>query len=192
VLARRIRPWIPEGAAGPFVEALIELGATVCRPAGPRCGECPIRAGCQALHRGEVDLHPPPRAPRRSVAITSARGVLRDGAGRVLVVRRPESASLLAGFFELPGRWLSPGERAEEAVADVFSTLGFSRVEVGAPVATARHVITRHRITSVAYEVSARAARRPAHARFVRRDRLLAPEVTTETRKLAAAGGAPR
>jgi A/G-specific adenine glycosylase len=25
---------------------MMELGATVCRPRAPRCGECPVAAGC--------------------------------------------------------------------------------------------------------------------------------------------------
>jgi A/G-specific adenine glycosylase len=182
--------WIPAGDAARFNEALIELGATVCRPAEPRCDECPIREGCLAFQRGEVDRHPARPSRRASVAVTSVRGVLRDAGGRVLVTRRPPSASLLAGFDELPGRWLGPGESPRDAVAEVFATLGFRGVRVGDELSAARHVITHHRIRAVAYEVSAPARPAARGARFVPRDHLLGPAVTTETRKLAAAAGA--
>ncbi|CAE6510542.1 unnamed protein product [Rhizoctonia solani] len=33
---------------GNINQALIELGSTVCRPAAPSCGECPLSAGCAA------------------------------------------------------------------------------------------------------------------------------------------------
>ena len=131
-LAALLRPSIPEDRAGAFNEALIELGATVCRPVEPRCEDCPIRRGCLAFQREEVARYPGPSRRRASVPITSARGILRDGGGRVLVVRRPASASLLAGFDELPGRWLAPGEEPEAALADVFSELGFRDVRIGA------------------------------------------------------------
>jgi A/G-specific adenine glycosylase len=182
-----LRRWIPDDAAGAFNEALIELGATVCRPIDPACDTCPIAAGCLAFQRGETARYPLSKARKPSVVVTSARGVLRDGEGRVLVVRRPDDASLLAGFSELPGRWLGPGEQAQSAIQDVFATLGFSGIRVGARVATARHVITHHRIRSLAFEVFASAKGRARDARFVPGAELLAAGVTTETRKLAAA-----
>jgi A/G-specific adenine glycosylase len=176
----------PPGRAAQFNEALIELGATTCRPVLPRCGECPIREGCLAFGRGEVDRYPAATRRKPSVAVTSARGILRDGAGRVLVVRRPKGASLLPGFDELPGRWLAPGEDVEPALADVFAALGCRRVRIGERVSDARHVITHHRIRSVAYDVRAGAAPRTAGSRFASRSELLGPRVTTETRKLLA------
>jgi A/G-specific adenine glycosylase len=191
-LAELVRPWIPEGRAAGFNEALIELGATLCAPAAPRCEACPLRAGCLAFQRGEVDRYPPPAERKASVAVTSARGVLSDARGRVLVVRRPSSASLLAGFDELPGRWLAPGEDAQAVVADVFAALGFARARVGPVLADARHVITRHRIRSVAFRVEAESRGRAGAGRFVAPAHLEGPAVTTETRKLAAGAGARR
>ncbi|NXK97743.1 MUTYH glycosylase, partial [Formicarius rufipectus] len=36
---------------GDFNQALMELGATVCVPKAPLCGECPVKQHCQARHR---------------------------------------------------------------------------------------------------------------------------------------------
>ena len=33
---------------GCFNQAVMELGATVCRPVNPACGECPVRDSCRA------------------------------------------------------------------------------------------------------------------------------------------------
>ena len=49
----------PPGAAATFNQAMMELGATVCTPRRPRCGDCPVRAGCHAHARGG----PPPPTP---------------------------------------------------------------------------------------------------------------------------------
>jgi A/G-specific adenine glycosylase len=54
-LARRAAELLPAGRAGEFNQAMMELGATVCRPRAPRCGECPVRRGCAG------PLPPPPR-----------------------------------------------------------------------------------------------------------------------------------
>ncbi|NWW90629.1 MUTYH glycosylase, partial [Rhynochetos jubatus] len=36
---------------GDFNQALMELGATVCTPKAPLCGECPVKEHCRARHR---------------------------------------------------------------------------------------------------------------------------------------------
>jgi A/G-specific adenine glycosylase len=42
----RVEQLLPPGRAAAFNQAMMELGATVCRPRAPRCGECPVAAGC--------------------------------------------------------------------------------------------------------------------------------------------------
>jgi A/G-specific adenine glycosylase len=37
----------PPGRAAEFNQATMELGATICIARAPRCGECPVRAGCR-------------------------------------------------------------------------------------------------------------------------------------------------
>ncbi|XP_064576014.1 adenine DNA glycosylase isoform X1 [Zonotrichia leucophrys gambelii] len=49
VLVDRSRP-------GDFNQALMELGATVCVPKSPLCGECPVKQHCQAWRRVEKEL----------------------------------------------------------------------------------------------------------------------------------------
>jgi A/G-specific adenine glycosylase len=45
-LTARARGVLPAGGAAAFNQAMMELGATVCRPRAPRCGDCPVRPGC--------------------------------------------------------------------------------------------------------------------------------------------------
>ncbi len=45
-LAERARALVPPGQAAVFNQAMMELGAVVCRPRAPRCAECPVRTGC--------------------------------------------------------------------------------------------------------------------------------------------------
>jgi A/G-specific adenine glycosylase len=60
VLARRAAELLPAGRAADFNQAMMELGATVCRPRAPRCGDCPVRDGCATRAAGG-----PAPAPRR-------------------------------------------------------------------------------------------------------------------------------
>jgi A/G-specific adenine glycosylase len=52
VLWRRAEEMVPARRAGDFNSALMELGATVCTPRKPRCGECPLAFGCKARLAG--------------------------------------------------------------------------------------------------------------------------------------------
>ena len=45
-------------APGDFLEALMDLGATICAPAAPRCPICPLRDDCLAAARGTVRDRP--------------------------------------------------------------------------------------------------------------------------------------
>jgi hypothetical protein len=45
----------PAGRPGDFNQALMDLGATVCTPRRPSCGECPLRRGCAALRLRETE-----------------------------------------------------------------------------------------------------------------------------------------
>jgi A/G-specific adenine glycosylase len=92
---------------GDVAQALMDLGATVCRPRRPRCEACPWQPACAARMAGD-----PERLPRR--AARPARPVLRGitflltrGDGAILFRRRPPSG-LLGGLHELPGSpWLA-------------------------------------------------------------------------------------
>jgi A/G-specific adenine glycosylase len=61
-LAGRAQALLPTGRAAAFNQAMMELGATVCRPRAPRCEECPVAPGCAAHAAGGP---PPPAAARR-------------------------------------------------------------------------------------------------------------------------------
>jgi A/G-specific adenine glycosylase len=93
-LACRRRP-------GDLAQALMDLGATVCRPRRPACLVCPWRQACRARAAGVAEQLPrrapkPERPLRRGLAFLLARA---DGA--ILFRRRPQGG-LLGGLHELP------------------------------------------------------------------------------------------
>jgi A/G-specific adenine glycosylase len=73
-LAWRAAELVPEGRAAAWNQAMMELGATLCRPRRPRCGECPLRAGCAGPDA--VAPAPRPRAQRFEGSDRWARGRL--------------------------------------------------------------------------------------------------------------------
>jgi len=73
-LAERAAELLPAGRAATFNQAMMELGATVCRPRRPACGACPVRSGCAAAGRDHVKLARPGRAERFEDTDRWARG----------------------------------------------------------------------------------------------------------------------
>ena len=91
----------PNENAGDFAQAMMDLGATICRPKAPRCGVCPLRAECVAFASGETEAFPAPKVKRaRPHRFGTAWWTERDGC--VWLVRRP-AKGLLGGMAALPG-----------------------------------------------------------------------------------------
>ncbi len=123
--------------AGDFNQALMELGATICVPRTPRCGECPLAGGCRARAAGVQDTLPGPRKPSRTLREHFSALVIREQ-GRTLM-RRKESGPYLRGFWELP---VVPGNLDGSALAAA------AREQLGLAVTVDQELLpVRHRIT---------------------------------------------
>ncbi len=86
---------------GRLNEGLMELGATVCTPANPRCDACPCRDRCRAAREGLAgDLPRPKVRPARQVIHVDL-VLLRKG-GRLGFVQRPRGG-LWGGLWQPPG-----------------------------------------------------------------------------------------
>jgi A/G-specific adenine glycosylase len=126
------------GRPGDFVQAMMDLGATLCRPRNPRCGECPLQARCAAFASGNPDAFPQPRAKKPRPHRHGVAYWIVD-AGRVWLVRRP-AQGLLGGMAALPGgEWSAqavPPPGALGAVRHVFThfTLDLHIVVRAAPI----------------------------------------------------------
>ena len=121
-----LRPIIPQGRAGMFTQAMMELGATVCVPNGePLCGECPWQALCLAYAHGTTDRIPVKAKPKARRLEKKTVLVIRDG-DRVLLQKRPDQG-LLAGMYEFP---YLEGYLSEKAVLDFVKEQGLSPIRI--------------------------------------------------------------
>ena len=91
----------PDDDAGDFAQAMMDLGATICRPRAPRCGECPLKAHCAAFASGEPEVFPAPKIKRpRPHRFGTAWWIERDNC--LWLERRP-AKGLFGGMAALPG-----------------------------------------------------------------------------------------
>lgn len=134
---------MPRTNIGTFNQALMELGALVCRNHEPLCLQCPVRGHCQAYREGRQEVIPAPKA-RVVKDIDVAVGILKKN-GRYFIQKRP-SKGLLADLWEFPGGKIEGSEVPAQALAREFrEELG---VEVGSvePFMHARHAYTQFRV----------------------------------------------
>jgi A/G-specific adenine glycosylase len=91
----------PEQSAGDFAQAMMDLGATICRPRAPDCPACPLNSECAAYASGEPERFPTPkRKTFRPTRYGTAYWTERNGC--VWLVRRP-AKGMLGGMAALPG-----------------------------------------------------------------------------------------
>ena len=146
---------------GDWAQALMDLGATICRPTKPLCGACPLARDCRALASGTAELYPrrvakTARPHRHGVAYVLTR------AGRVALVRRPPRG-LLGGMLGLPTSDWQPAPWTKPEALAAAPTAGPWRL-----AGEVNHVFTHFSLTLEVYAARGGAARdgliwRPIH-----------------------------
>ncbi len=91
----------PERQAAIYTQAIMDLGATVCRRSHPCCDECPLRIACYAHTHQCTSEFPEVRPKRQRPTRQATLLVLRDQQGRILLERRLQ-AGVWQGLWSLP------------------------------------------------------------------------------------------
>jgi A/G-specific adenine glycosylase len=92
---------------GDFNQAMMELGATVCRPRTPTCGSCPVLKFCAARAAG-TERELPVKLPKREARDVPLDLAVLERDARVFLMKRASTERRLADFWELPARQLLP------------------------------------------------------------------------------------
>ena len=121
----RAQELLDPSCPGDFNQAMMELGATICVPKTPRCGECPVQEHCAAYAAGRQTELPVKGRPQTKVEIEVTALVIFSG-DRILLIQRSSEADQMPGFWELP------------------DTQTLHSAKVGDEVGQVRHAITHH------------------------------------------------
>ncbi len=114
-----------------FNQALMELGALVCRSQEPLCGICPLRAHCRAYAKGVQEIIPAKR--KTSLKAVDAVIAVIEHKGKYFIQQRP-SLGLFAGLWEFPGGKIEKRESPRRALKREV------REELGAEVGQAEYL----------------------------------------------------
>ena len=100
-------------APGVFNQAIMELGATVCRPQSPTCIVCPVNTLCRAFQTARQEEFPIRRKSKPLPEYHTVAGVIHKGGQMLITQRKPEG--LLGGLWEFPGGKIRAAETTERA-----------------------------------------------------------------------------
>ncbi len=127
-------------------QAIMEIGALICRPKNPLCRDCPLSTMCQSFLKGVVNQFPKrvksPKTPHHHMVV----GVVMKKK-KLLIVQRP-TGGLLGGMWEFPG------SRVQKKKADENDCLQMISHETGLLVrdlihlSRIRHAYTHFKITA--------------------------------------------
>jgi A/G-specific adenine glycosylase len=103
------RALTPARRPGDFAQAMMDIGATICRPRNPVCAECPLSEACAAARTPTPESFPPRALKKAKAGRVGAAFYARRADGAFLARRRPPHG-LLGATMELPGGAWAPGD----------------------------------------------------------------------------------
>ena len=184
----RLTPQIRKADPSAFNQAMMELGALVCRPRSPDCDACPLAPRCVARRKGLTQTIPVKGPAAKVPSYTEAVAVIRRR-DKTLVCRRHE-AGLLGGLWEFPGGRREGREPLATTLArGVLAQTGIALEDVRKR-GRVTHVYSHFKLTLHVYTCTAPrgSARALAHAevRWVSPSELAALPLSTAQRKVAS------
>jgi len=141
---------LPEGKAGEYNQALMDLGATICTPKDPDCERCPVAEECLAKQYGHQNERPI-TLPRKNVPHLTVTAAVIWKDNQVLLAKRP-SDGLLSGLWEFPGGTMEEADANLHACLrrEIQEELGVD-VIIRAPFGKYNHAYTHYKISLFAF-----------------------------------------
>jgi A/G-specific adenine glycosylase len=177
---------VPAERPGDFNKAVMELGATLCRPRQPACDDCPLSRSCRARALGTAGMLPRKSPKRARPVVRVVCAFVTDG-NRVLLTRRAKG--LLGGTWALPEAPVADATPGQAVARELAERAGvcFRRVVARGSV---RHVFTHRDVTAEVFRVEATtaAALGETAARWIGFQDLGALGISTFARKTVALG----
>ncbi|MFA5814718.1 MAG: A/G-specific adenine glycosylase [Bacteroidales bacterium] len=122
---------------GDFNEALMDLGATVCKPRSPSCTICPVNSLCQA-NKKKIQMEFPVKAPAREKSGSIINYLLINAENHIVINKR-SGKGIWKGLYELP---MIPGELEPVDLAAECLELYGLKVDSLTEIRRVKHLLT--------------------------------------------------
>lgn len=190
---------LDSGSPGPWNEAMMELGATLCTPRSPQCLLCPVGEHCEARKQGVADSLPEKRKKRKGVGVTLAAAVFLDARRCTLLLPPPKGShgagveraadhvpALVSRMWHFPTISVSENPEAELA-RWLKQVCGKNRGSLKLEgLVKVRHAVTYRDISVFPFRILCVKLPRVAGAKALPLDALDSVPVSNLTRKVAA------
>jgi A/G-specific adenine glycosylase len=144
VFQRPATALLDHDAPGIFNQAMMELGALICKSSKPLCTLCPLNPFCVAFASGRVDVYPK-RLKTAPVPLYPVVAGVVYYQGRMLITKR-KSDGLLGGLWEFPGGKIREGESpADACVREIMEETGVS-ARIVSHLCQVKHAYTHFKI----------------------------------------------
>ncbi len=130
---------------GLFNQAMMELGALICRPKKPNCNDCPISSFCQAYKTNQQMKFPETMQSKNRPKFHIVVGIVHKD-GHILITQR-KTDGLLGGLWEFPGGRVNNGEISEQACIKKIKEKVDLTIKVDGFFTQVSHAYTHFKIT---------------------------------------------
>lgn len=136
---------------GDVNQALMEIGATICKPRSVECRVCPLNQDCRATKELADPTALPRKAPAKVIPHYDVTAAIIRKNGKILITKRPREG-LLGGLWEFPGGKREPHESLKECLQrEIKEELGIE-IRVQDLIMKVKHAYSHFRITLFAFE----------------------------------------
>lgn len=141
-----VRELIPLNKASQFAQALMEMGATVCKPLHPSCISCCCRKVCRAYNEiPNPAVIPKKKKKTKGPRVHIAAGIV--GKGRAVLISKRPADVILGNLWEFPGGKKEKGESLGTAcIRELYNKTGIE-VKLVKPFSTVKHNYSHYSVT---------------------------------------------
>ena len=132
--------WVPAGEGWAWNQAMLDVGALLCRPV-PRCHDCPLATSCRWALDGWPNPDPAAKSAGVSVRQAPYRGSMREVRGRVLDVLA-EGGATTDDVIASSVRALAPSAAHHAEPLDVRVVEALAQLEADGLVAVSASIVT--------------------------------------------------
>ena len=132
-----------------FNQAIMELGALICRPKNPDCARCPLADQCQANQHQTTAKFPKRIASKKVPHRHLVYGVIIKN-GKMLVTKRPETG-FLGGLWEFPALPATRRKMTQQEIEKGLFTQTGLTVSVDRHLTRIRHAYTHFTLSADVY-----------------------------------------
>lgn len=166
---KKAREWVAGKNPGLVAEALMELGATVCTKANPKCAECPLANDCQSYCAGCTDQYPQKAVQVKGVHLHGIACVMSEKKG---VWLQRCKGGLLDHHWTIPFAFAS-----HESLGSLpFGELNSLCID-GKKMGSIKHSITKYRMNIDVYTLETNSHRIQTNAQKIKWKRVALSEV---------------